>query len=180
MDEVIGYMPPETTPIRPFRTDDRVMRSEIPGVTNEGWTDFVFVMKTGKLGDVSLSNGLGLFDTRYKRLADLGLVTNVSYKRDPVINRSVQVADWVPKLSKEIFLKSASLQYRVFSESMRRYAAAVRDGKLDLPEGGVPKEMTLSGMLAILHRGGPSALKKWGDEKFEQTAELYRQANGVF
>lgn len=181
---VIGYAPAEVevsseppTVLRPFRPDDRVLKSELAGVSNEAWTEFVFAMKVQALDMVSPSNGLGMFDLRFKRLADLGLVENLHYKRDIITNRSVQVADWVLPLTKEAFLKSASAQYRVFTTSMRAYYGEICSGKLRLISG-----MSPSGALAILHRGGRAALAKWGDpeEQFESTRELYRATKGVF
>ena len=168
-------VPQERPALRPFRPDGRVLKSELAGVSNEAWTDFVLSMRAGALDAVSASNGLGMFDLRYKRLADLGLVENVRYKRDPITNRSVQVADWIAPMTREGFLKSARDQYKAFVLSMRAYAGALQSGALPAPPG-----VTLSGALAILHRGGPSALRKWGEQQFEQTRDLVKRVNGVF
>lgn len=176
--EVIGFAPsPEAPALRPFQPEGRVLKSELPGVSNEAYTHFVFVMKVAALGAVSPSNGLGMFDMRYKRLADLGIVENPRYKRDVITNRSVQIADWVAPLTREGFLKSASVQYKVFVASMGKYFLDLRDRRLVLPQG-----VTASGALAILHRGGPGALTKWSepDQQFESTRELFAHANGVF
>ena len=198
-NESIGFAPSEesevsTPALRPFRPNDRVLESVLPGISHEAWTDFVFAMKVAPLSAISKSNGLGMFDLRYKRLQDLGLVTNLSYKRDPIINRSVQVADWVPPLTKEKFLKSANAQYKTFVASMKEYFEELRSGGWTggtaLPVGAnggavmlkLPPGLTYSGALAILHRGGRSALAKWVDpeQQFEATRELVRVANGVF
>lgn len=177
--DVIGYAAESESMqvLRPFRPDGRVLESALPGVSHEAWTDFVFAMKVAPLDAVSQSNGLGMFDIRYKRLADLNLVTNLRYKRDVITNRSVQVADWVKPLTKEKFLKSASAQYKVFVASMVAYYNELRTGAIPMPAG-----MTASGALAILHRGGRSALAKWSDpdQRFESTANLFRAANGAF
>ncbi len=182
--DVIGFAPAEneveeitvtpvaavTPALRPFRPDGRVLKSELPGVSNEAWTQFVFAMKIAQLGAVSASNGLGMFDVRYKRLAELGLVTDVGYKRDAVTNRSVQVATWVPPLTREKFLASANAQYKVFVASMNDYFTALFNGKIDAPKDPA---MTVSGALAILHKGGRGALAKWSDvnERFESWHE---------
>lgn len=165
---------PTAPALRPFRPDGRVLESPLSGVSNEQWTDFAFAMKVGRLDLISPSNGLGMFDMRYKRLADLGLVENLRYKRDVVTNRSVQVADWLPPLTRALFLKNASAQLKVFVASMKSYFNDLRDG-LPMPEGA-----SMSGCLAILHRGGHGALAKWNECKFESTLELFNVANGVF
>lgn len=172
---VIGFAPePEAEldapALRPFRPDGRVLESPFPKVSDEQWTDFVFAMKTSPLGYVSESNCLGMFSIRFKRLADLGLVTNVHYKKG---TGNVQEADWVEPLTLEGFLGSAASQYKIFVESMRRYVDDLR-GK-ELPSG-----MSVSGALAILHRGGLGALAKWQEMKFESTLALFNVVNGVF
>jgi hypothetical protein len=161
--------------LRPFRHNDRVLPSELPGVSNEQWTDFVLMMKVGSLNTISSSNGLGMFDIRYKRLADMGLVTNLRYRQDVITRRSVQEADWVAPLTRDKFLKSAGVQLKVFSESCKDYFNWLKCEQVKLPEGA-----TFSGALAILHRGGKSALAKWDQQQFESTLELYRRVNGVF
>ena len=175
--EIIGYARPDgaTSALRPFRPDGRLLKSPLVGVADAPWTDFVFSMKVGDRETVSGSNGLGLFDVRYKRLRDFGLVENVHYERDPVTNRSVQVAYWVPPLTRDLFLKSASAQYKVFVASMSAYFRELRARELALPKG-----VSASGALAILHRGGPGALAKWGERQFEATRDLCRLCNGVF
>ncbi len=171
--DIIGFQPPSA--LKPFRPDGRVLESAFPGVSHEAFTDWVFAMRVQPLGAVSESNGLGLFDMRYKRLADFGFVTNIRYRRDAQTNRSVQEADWGSTLTLEKFLASASIQYKVFCASSRKYLDALRSGELVRPEG-----VSESGALAILHRGGPGALKKWSDERFEKTEELFKRTNGWF
>ncbi|MES2179851.1 MAG: hypothetical protein V4550_18465 [Gemmatimonadota bacterium] len=189
--ETIGFAPPEaasTAPaLRPFRADERVLKSELPNVSNAAWTSFVFAMKVAPLDAVSPSNGLGMFDIRYKRLADLKLVENLRYKRDPITNRSVQVADWVPPLTRDLFLKSANAQYKVFVASCRAYYKLLKEAEhydecALRPDFERPDDVSMSGALAILHRGGRAALEKWSDpeNRFEATLELFRNANGVF
>lgn len=183
MSESIGFAPPEsetevsTPALRPFRPNDRVLESPLSGVSHDAWTDFVFAMKVAPLSAISKSNGLGMFDLRYKRLQDLGLVTNLSYKRDPIINRSVQVADWVPPLTKDKFLKSANAQYKTLVASVTRYVDAINSGTLHLPE-----RTSLSGALAVLQRCGTGGLNKWDDKssRFPDTIELFRRTNGLF
>ncbi len=190
--EVIGFAPStESAPaLRPFRPDGRLIKSELPGVSDNDWTDFVFAMKVGQRSSISPSNGLGMFDMRYKRLADFKLVSNLRYERDPQTNRSVQIADWTGSLtrvdpatnqpvqtakSREEFLASAADQYDVFVRSMRAYAREIVTHKIKVPSG-----VSMSGALAILHRGGRAALAKWTEQQFESTKELFNRTNGVF
>lgn len=175
--QIIGYAASgeaEGSALKPFRPSGRVFESKLPGVSNEAWTDFVFVMKTADLRDVSPSNGLGWFGMKYKRLADLGLVTNVRYKRGVA---GVQEADWKDPLTLDKFLHSPNAQYDTFEASMRDYYNMLLNGGVTPPN--VPS-MTVSGALAILHRGGPRALADWKTTQFESTREIYQRANGVF
>lgn len=170
--EVIGYMPADAdapTALRPFRPDDRVLKSELRDVPDAAWTDFVIAIRRGP------HRGVGMFDMSLKRLADLGRVENVRDVFDPVIKRSVQKADWLAPLTKEQFEASPSIQYRLFVRSMQAYSAELRAGTVKRPTS-----VTESGALAILHRGGKSALTKWHQMQHPTTLALFRIVNGVF
>lgn len=159
----------------------RILKSELPGVSDDAWTDFAFAMKTASPSAVSASNAMGMFELKPRRLADLGLVKNVSCTRSPT-GRMVWVGEFVPPLTSKEFLKSAVIQYKAFCDSMRNYVQGLRDGAIPKPDGGPPPGMTISGVLAVLHRCGPSGLKTWNDEgnRFEQTRELFERSNGIF
>lgn len=158
----------------------RALTSEIPGVSDEDWTRFVVVMKTQSPRSVSASNELGMFAMRVKRLADLGLVKNLKSARAPT-GRMTWFGDWVAPLTQDAFLGDPRIQYRVFAASMRCYADGLSDGDIECPDD-LPSDMSLSGMLAILHRCGPHGLKSWSDKskRFEQTTDLFEAANGIF
>jgi hypothetical protein len=179
----------------PFATEDRPpalvgrsLKSELEGVSDEAWTKFALAMKTAEPGTVSKSNAYGMFAIKPRRLADLGLiknVTNVNTSRE-VGGQMLWVGEWVPgdgavPLTEEVFLKNPKLQYRAFVASMKRYVQGLRDGSIVKPDGGHPKGMTLSGILAILHKCGPKGLKTWNtSERFETTTQLFEAANGIF
>jgi hypothetical protein len=157
----------------------RVLESPIEGVSDAAWTEFVLAMRVAALGTVSANSDLGMFAMKPRRLADLGLVKDLKRERSP-LGPMVWTGVW--KMSQEKFLASPSAQYSAFTRSMTRYVDALKAGELPLPEGGVPEDMSLSGMLAILHKCGPSGLRTWNDEanRFELTITLYEATNGVF
>lgn len=159
----------------------RYLRSPIDKIDDASWTAFVLAMKTQAPGAQSASNELGMFAMKVRRLADLGFVTNLKNSRGPT-GRMVWTCDWIAPMNEAAFLASPKAQYKAFAVSIKRYVAGVSDGSIELPEGGLPANMTLSGALAILHKCGPSGLKKWKGEEacFAATRDLYRGANGVF
>lgn len=149
----------------------RVLRSELAGIEDDAWTDFVLAMKTQELGAVSASNELGMFGLRPRRLADLGLMRNLKGVRSPT-ERMIWIGEWVPPLSEAKFLADPRLQYRAFCESMKRYAAGM---------GAIPDGLSLSGALAVLHRCGPGGLETWSrEERFPSTEALVEKTNGIF
>ena len=54
-----------------------VFRSPIPEASDEQWARFVGVMETGDVSAVTSTGQLGVFQTRLKRLEDLGLAHDV-------------------------------------------------------------------------------------------------------
>lgn len=157
----------------------RVLKSEIPGISDEAWTDFVLAMKTASPGSVSASNAHGMFELKIRRLADLGYAKNLSYKRSP-LGRMVWAGDFVAPLTRDKFLKDRGLQYKVFCESIKDYLAKLQSGQIAQPEDD-DGALSTSGMVAILHRCGPNGLARWQDElRFPETVELCERANGIF
>jgi hypothetical protein len=152
----------------------RALSSQIPGVPDEAWTEFSLTMKTASPKSISKSGSLGMFEMKPRRLADLGLMRNVEKKKS-------WTGQWVPPLTESGFLSSAVEQYDAFGKSMRDYIAGLDSGAVPQPEDGLPRDMTLSGALAILHRCGPQGLLRWADgERFPETEALYKAANGIF
>ena len=165
-----------TKALKPFSAKEpslaHFLKSELSLVSDEAWTRFVLALKTAKPSSVSASNALGMFEMRPRRLGDLGILRNVRCSLSPN-HRLVWIGDFVPPLTEKSFLASPEIQYKAFSESMRRYLMMLPI----LQEG-----MTLSGALAILHRCGPTGLDKWKteSERFPETISLYEKANGLF
>lgn len=155
------------------------LNSELPGVSSEAWTKFARAMRTAQRGAVSASNGIGGWELKPRRLADLGLMKNTSCVRSAT-GRMVWVGEFVSPLTLKDFLANTKLQYQAFSASMRKYLAGLRNGSIAKPDGGTPAGITLSGVLAILHRCGPNGLKSWNTKQFPDTAALYESANGIF
>lgn len=177
---------PVPSALKPFAAEEsaapgatapsRLLASEISGVSDEAWTRFAMAMRTAAPSAVSASNALGMFEMKPRRLADLGLVTNVSCTRSPT-GRMVWVGEFVRPLTSKAFLGSPKIQYAVFAASMRQYADSLRAAADSWPDGA-----TLSGLLAVLHRCGPGGLKNWGDadKRFPDTVALFEKANGIF
>lgn len=169
-------------PTGAFRAERaKLLKSEVPGVDDEAWTDFVLAMKTALPSAVSASNGLGLFEMKIRRLADLGLVKNLKNKRSSG-GRMIWTGDWVSPMTEKKFLASAQKQYEAFVASVKAYVAGLADGTIANPDGGRPEGMSLSGILAVLHKCGPSGLKTWNDEenRFSDTIALFDATNGIF
>lgn len=163
-----------------------ILKSELPNVPDAAWTKFAHAMQTAAVGAVSKSNALGMFELTPRRLADLGLVTNIEKTRGAADasgkSRMVWVGEFVPPMTSRKFLSNPVAQYRAFSRSMKDYVEGMRAGSVPVPDGGRPRDMTLSGALAVLHRCGPSGIKTWNDagDRFEQTEQLYGKVNGIF
>jgi hypothetical protein len=159
------------------------LTSPFPNISDEAWTRFAIAMRTEEHpGTVSPSNALGMFAIKTKRLADLGLVRNTKATRDPKTNRMIWVAEFVPPMTSQKFLSNPKLQYDVFVKSMKDYVDKLKNNEIPQPAGGRPAGMTLSGVLAILHRAGPGGIASWNDtnKRFEDTVKLYSKANGIF
>jgi hypothetical protein len=159
-----------------------VLKSEIPGVSDEAWTEFAHAMRTADLKTVSSSGALGMFGLKQRRLADLGLMKNVTPANTRTTGKMQWKGEWVPPLTEKKFLASAVEQYKAFGASMRQYIEGLSDGSVKQPEEGLPADMTMSGVLAVLHRCGPSGLATWMDveDRFPQTVTLFSNANGIF
>lgn len=172
MGDIVPVIPPATS---------RMLESPFDDVPDEAWTDFVLAMKTQAPSASSASNELGMFAMKVRRLADLGLVTNLKNSRGPT-GRMVWTCDWVSPMSENAFLASPKQQYKAFVVSTKRYYNGLLDGTIEMPDDGRPDGMTLSGALAILHKCGPNGLKTWSDEddRFPSTRALYDGANGAF
>jgi hypothetical protein len=155
--------------------DEAALKSELPGVDDARWTQFVRAMVCADCDAVSESNAVGMFQFMPRRLHDLGLVKNINRSTGPT-KRTIYVAVFVPPLTASKFLKNPDEQYRAFSKSCRDYATKISDGEIKKDPG-----MSLSGALAILHRAGPKGLDTWASgERFPSTVSKFERIEGVF
>lgn len=146
------------------------------------WSKFVRLLAKGKEGTITKGARYGLFLFGVRRLADLGLVTNV--KRGTYRGQTVWTGMWVPPYSEAIFLESSRLQYRAFIKSMMEYAKKYIVARKQYPTifkiGTM--QITMSGFLAFAHLvgflGAINSLKS-GNVK-PDTLAFVKRANGLF
>lgn len=154
-----------------------ILNSAIPGISDEAWTKFVRACATAQVSDVSPSNALGMFEMMPRRLADINYVEGLARKKGKS-DRTVWVARFIAPMTSAKFLSSPDEQYIAFAKSMRDYAEKLVSGEISLPKD---EEMSLSGALAVLHRGGPSGLKTWDcGERFSATVDAYKRCKDIF
>lgn len=153
--------------------EEAALPSQLDGVSDECWTQFVKRMMTAKLSHVSASNAVGLFEIMPRRLEDLGLVRKLQRSRSPE-GRVVYVAVFVQPLTSQRFLRSPQIQYRTFCASMKKYDEQMQKGEIKRDP-----QMSRSGALAILHRCGPQGLEQ-KSELFENTKRVYERVAGLF
>lgn len=165
--------------VRPARGDllfdeGTQVRSELAGVSDAAWAEFVDCMAAAPLSAVSESNALGTFQLMPRRLADFGMVTQLTRSRSPE-GRTIWVAVFVPPMTCARFLRSFEEQYRAFVRSMRDYNDRMESGEIRRGE------MSRAGALAVLHRAGPRGLQTWGTGvRFPATEAAHARVAGVF
>jgi len=161
-----------------------MFRSPLPEASDEQWARFVRLMQVGDVAAVTPTGQIGIFQTRLKRLEDLGLVRDVRRVQHAGAAPS-WTATFRPPLTLARLLSDPLLQYRIFVVSMKRYRDEVlarhRDAIGKVIEG---KPATLSGLIAVSQHAGP-ALGSWiGSEadrkRFKQTTAAYGRTTGVF
>lgn len=153
------------------------LASPLPDVSNEAWTRFVQLCAQASLRSVSASNALGMFEMFPRRLADLKLVENLR-RTKAKSGRTVWTGRFVTPLTAEAFLTDARTQYRVFCLSMLDYAKQIASGKISVSS---TCGLTMSGVLALLHRCGPRGVDSWmKGNSFEATRQFVERAQGVF
>lgn len=158
-------------------------RSPIPEASDEQWTRFARLMQTGDLAAVTPTGQIGIFQTRVKRLQDLGLARDV--RRVAGDGGARWKATFRPPLTLARLLSDPLLQYRIFAASMRRYRSDVLERHRDAIGTEIEgKRATLSGLLAVAHHAGP-ALGSWltnpeDRRRFAKTTAAYGRTTGVF
>lgn len=151
------------------------LRSPLKGVADAAWTAFVRACATQELGTVSSSNGYGYFEMKPRRLADLGLMSDLRSTIRYIGDKEHRVweGDFVAPLTADLFLGNPIVQFNAFATSIEKYDAILADEPS-------PPDLSRSGQLAILHRAGPGGLRSWTKHQFPSTVELVQRANGIF
>jgi hypothetical protein len=158
-------------------------RSPLSEASDAQWAQFVRLMQTGELAAVTPTGQIGVFQTRVKRLQDLGLARDV--RRVAGEGGARWTATFKAPLTLARLLSDPLLQYRVFAASMRRYRGEILERHRDaLGKEIEGKPATLSGLLAVAHHAGP-ALASWltnpdDRRRFQKTTAAYDQTTGVF
>ena len=178
----MGMTPLQTLPLARgdvlFATRSDI-HSPLQGVSNEAWTRFVTALETQTLSTISSSNALGAYEMRPRRLQDLKMMTNLHVIRKPVPGsdtpRQIWEGDFIPPYTLKKFLSDPVLQYTTLVKS-------VLEHDKELAKRTYPSEITRSGALALLHRGGWSMFDSWSNPKkrFSSTNYLFLKTNGVF
>lgn len=161
----------EPRPARPRFSSNT--RSPIEGVSDDAWMRFVAALEVQPIRAISASGGFGSYDTRPRRLVELGLATDPEYIRGES-GRFAHRCKLNAPLTVERFLADPVIQYAALTKSIAAYYAEIMSGALR-----VPSDATLAGTLAILHRGGRGALASW-PKLFEETRRLYDAVKDAF
>lgn len=160
-----GDAPPQSWPL---------LRSQLPGVSDDAWTRFVRALETQPLDAVTGSGSLGCYEMRPKSLVDLGLMANLRTSTSGALE-----GDFFLPLTQRRFLASPVAQFNALCDILERFDADIgRKGVLGLSR---------SGALAVLHRAGRGGLKHWGGKKrwgskvkHESTLALVTAVEGIF
>ena len=159
-----------------------LLRAPLNGLSNTQWSKFVQRMARAKEGTMTKGARFGMFLFGVRRLADLGLITNV--KRKTVNGQTIWAGTWVPPYSQAIFLSESKLQYQAFIKSVQELAAKFIAARSKSPgifkvEG---KPLTMSGFLALAHIAGfMGAINSLKAGKLRtDTLAFVKRLNGIF
>lgn len=147
--------------------------SPLEGVSNSAWERFVKTLEVQLSSATSESGGFGAYSMRPQRLIELGYAQKLPPTRTAA-GRQIQECEFVLPWTKKRFCTDALVQFEAFSKSNVVYYRALMNGELKKP-----KEVSLSGALAILHKGGEGALRAW-PKLFTDTRDFYERAKGIF
>ena len=159
------------------------LTSPLPGVSIDGWKNWLTMLEIQRLPDgrevirpmraISESGGFGSYDMRPRRLVELGYAHNLRYERTEA-GRYIHTCDFLSPWTQDRFLEDPLAQQRAVARSAALYHKGLTSGELVRP-----KEASLAGVLAVLHRGGKGALKGFPN-LFDETRALYEAARGAF
>lgn len=157
------------------------LASPIEGVSDEDWTRWVVAVRVSEPSAISKTSALGMFAFKPRRLADLGLMKNVTTGNARKTGHLIWTGEWVEPLTQDAFLDNPSIQYRALVASTQIYAHALAECEIAWPEVG-DEEITLSGALALLHKCGQRGFEQWGDaeKRRPSTIALFEATNGTF
>lgn len=147
------------------RFENSLPVSVLAGVDDATWSRFVNACAFQGISEITRV-GVGAFAFHPRRLGELGLMSEV--RRGPG-------GYWTGTLVDPRFLQRFSIQMQAFERSMKDFDARLDSGELTGPE-----DVTRSGCLAILHRGGVGALRVWPQNAFHSTRALCDRTNHLF
>ena len=172
-----------------LRDSSDSLKSPIRGVDNGQWTSFARALSRTK-SDLTPSNHIGIFSLAFARLAKMGKATNlrkmtVEPTKDGGKARQVWTADLIAPLTVEGLLKSPSQQYALFVESMRGYLPDLTKLASWTGKKAEGQEITRSGILALLHKGGFDGARAWLSNpsersKYPNTTAAFSAATEIF
>lgn len=178
---------PATAPSSPASTSAGPGRSPVPEASDAAWRRFVGVIGDGKSNSVTPNYHLGIFRQGARKLADLGVMTNVRRGRPPAIgdyagDRDVWVGEWVAPYSLERFLSDPALQYQLFARDVAKLRAVVlQRHRAVLGQTRAGHVATLSGLIAVALRAGTRGLAEWlKNTPTNNTTRAFVEATGLF
>ncbi len=173
---------PPSPPVMDTPSGPVILKSPFKAVSNRQWSKFVQRMARAEEGTITKGARYGIFLFGVRRLADLGLVTNV--QRGTYRGNTVWTGTWVPPYSESTFLTSSKLQYQAFVKSMQEYAQKYAAARKKNPAlfRIKTKPLTLSGFLAFAHIAGfMGAIKSLKERKVvPATLAFVEKNNGIF
>jgi len=149
--------------------------SPLPGVSDAQWERFRSVLEQ-PIKAVSESGGLGAFDMRPRRLAELGYMHKLRQTRSSS-GRLNWCGDFLAPWTRERFLSDLMVQHAALGKSMALYCEEIQRGEIKKPDG-----LSLSGALVVLHIAGKRGLERWSDPETRMPNTLARvnRADGIF
>lgn len=164
------------------------------------WAEYVKRSVRGKLGAISPTYALGLYQLGGKALVDAGLAVSATAK---AVNGKTVYVPVFDGITQAQFLANPDLQLAAFEQKtlydertfggLAPWLERAKSGGLTLipPAGakalpgieGVP--VTASGILGLVYYAGPTAADSWikngaDRRKFTKTTENFKRFNGIF
>ena len=159
--------------------------SPLADIDDAEWTCYVRRARVARVDSISPSYRLGAFAMSARDLADAGVMTS-AYKGVHEGRKGVWLGEWAEGRSVDAFLGSAQQQYEALVELTKlqaRYILEHHATALDAEFDG--QKATLSGLLAVMRKGGRSGLRQWVTSEedraaFPESGALFARFNGLF